>query len=998
MQNQSVFDTLISNLLGEDNCNGLVMLLKAYGSINEETDKTINSKEQMQKFLTFFKEIVVNYFVLVLMNPDLFPDMVPQSDEEGLDLSAWRFVQILERGFPSDFLSQINQKISEDDPEQFEELWEKTLIWFFNRFKQINVMGSAKSMADTFINLISDQRIAKKALDLKHFPWIPGPGGINLKGGFGSCTGDNLEQYSPLGALFSTSLFPVSINLKADAKWTDMMSKIKDDLHSAKSAASFDKSAKKYQEIQYKYANSLWACVKQLLKCKEHGAKEDVLRWLAASIMSNDHRTKLGHSLVSNSVKKISNISSDALWYNTLLVLLELCKPFLKPGDKKLEKIDETYIPSEKRIGLSGETAICAKVEEEEKDEQMIDSAFADEEESKESGPLSSKLHYPKEYGTITEFYFMLAETIHYGFIPIIKRGEDVDKLFKRLLEEKDSIGQTHPEYHQMKLEFENMHRFKILYQITLFNRPLIKEVNNFFKVQFEMIKKWGKFDAKKCQLAQDPPSLILRMLPEHFLTDMSDLYQYLFRNDNHAISYFLPEDAIAIFEMAVVIIRSPKAVTNPYIGAKFIEVLSMFTFFEKDVNWLPHFAESEILVENLMEALIQFYVEIEFSGSSGSMYYEKFHYRLDCGSIFKRFWKLKIFKEKFQEMVGSEQMERFINCLLNDTNHWLEEGLSLLGSIKNYETKVGRGQFPKEDEVKAHEKDEGVCKANFQLANECIWIVKQISDWARESFNNEVFTSRMATSLNFVMNKITGPHCIELKVNKPSKYKFVPINLLCDLTHIYSNLSSIDMFVKAVISNDMFKMENSMKAHRILKKNRKYEESLRINEFIKLVTETSASQEQNGDEKLFDEAPDDFLCPIAYCFMRDPVRLPSSGNTVDRSTIKRILLDDEHDPFNRAPLKYAQVEDDTEMRERIQNWINQKRNGQETDEEKREKLEAQMPPMKIHEEPDSNMSVEKSSKENQEQEMDYENLTEEQQMKLAMEMSMKDISEHTFK
>ena len=128
MQNQSVFDTLISNLLGEDNCNGLVMLLKAYGSINEETDKTINSKEQMQKFLTFFKEIVVNYFVLVLMNPDLFPDMVPQSDEEGLDLSAWRFVQILERGFPSDFLSQINQKMSEDDPEQFEELWEKTLI------------------------------------------------------------------------------------------------------------------------------------------------------------------------------------------------------------------------------------------------------------------------------------------------------------------------------------------------------------------------------------------------------------------------------------------------------------------------------------------------------------------------------------------------------------------------------------------------------------------------------------------------------------------------------------------------------------------------------------------------------------------------------------------------------------------------------------------------------------------------------------------------------
>ena len=41
---------------------------------------------------------------------------------------------------------------------------------------------------------------------------------------------------------------------------------------------------------------------------------------------------------------------------------------------------------------------------------------------------------------------------------------------------------------------------------------------------------------------------------------------------------------------------------------------------------------------------------------------------------------------------------------------------------------------------------------------------------------------------------------------------------------------------------------------------------------------------------------------------MRDPVRLPSSGVTVDRTTITRHLLSDQSDPFNRSPLTADQL------------------------------------------------------------------------------------------
>lgn len=44
------------------------------------------------------------------------------------------------------------------------------------------------------------------------------------------------------------------------------------------------------------------------------------------------------------------------------------------------------------------------------------------------------------------------------------------------------------------------------------------------------------------------------------------------------------------------------------------------------------------------------------------------------------------------------------------------------------------------------------------------------------------------------------------------------------------------------------------------------------------------------------------------FTLMRDPVQLPTSHVIVDRSTIVAHLLNDPHDPFNRAPLELDQV------------------------------------------------------------------------------------------
>lgn len=71
---------------------------------------------------------------------------------------------------------------------------------------------------------------------------------------------------------------------------------------------------------------------------------------------------------------------------------------------------------------------------------------------------------------------------------------------------------------------------------------------------------------------------------------------------------------------------------------------------------------------------------------------------------------------------------------------------------------------------------------------------------------------------------------------------------------------------------------------------------------------------------------PDEFLDPLMFTVMEDPVILPSSKISIDRSTIKAHLLSDATDPFNRVPLKLEDVQDDIDLKAKISAFKLQKK------------------------------------------------------------------------
>lgn len=69
------------------------------------------------------------------------------------------------------------------------------------------------------------------------------------------------------------------------------------------------------------------------------------------------------------------------------------------------------------------------------------------------------------------------------------------------------------------------------------------------------------------------------------------------------------------------------------------------------------------------------------------------------------------------------------------------------------------------------------------------------------------------------------------------------------------------------------------------------------------------------------DGIPEEFVDPIMMTPMTEPVVLPDSKATIDRSTAIRHLLASPTDPFTRTPLSLEDLQEDLLLRARIADW-----------------------------------------------------------------------------
>ncbi|QEL63171.1 hypothetical protein CJJ09_005367 [Candidozyma auris] len=323
----------------------------------------------------------------------------------------------------------------------------------------------------------------------------------------------------------------------------------------------------------------------------------------------------------------------------------------------------------------------------------------------------------------------------------------------------------------------------------------------------------------------------------------------------------------------------------------------------------------------------------IEKTGAS-SQFYDKFNSRFYISMIIEELWHNDHYRKQLTDYSrhNVDFFIRFIARMLNDTTFLIDEAFNSLNAIHNMQVELrsreagsegNTDEFGSTEELQSNlSTEESKAKSYMGLANQTMKLFKLFTKQVPEGFTIGELVDRLAGMMDYNLALLVGPKCSTLKVKEPEKYDFDPKKTLADICEVYANLSGESKFKQAVARDGRsFDVKYFEKAKKILTTKTTVDDAL-INTFYSFGL--AADQERvalEQEEMELGEVPDELLDPLMFTLMEDPVILPSSRVTIDRSTVKAHLLSDPTDPFNRMPLKLEDVIDDVEMQEKVRQF-----------------------------------------------------------------------------
>ncbi|RWA09136.1 hypothetical protein EKO27_g5965 [Xylaria grammica] len=644
-------------------------------------------------------------------------------------------------------------------------------------------------------------------------------------------------------------------------------------------------------------------------------AKNSTLDWFAFGLNSNHKRRALQ--------VKATEVASDGFMVNVTAVLDKLCEPFMDATFSKINKVDLDYLRRTPRVDMSDETKLNA--------DQATSDAF-----------YNNKVEGSSNF--ISEVFFLTLAAHHYGLGATNSKLKDIDKdikyvekIIKQMEEELPKV-QNNPlraavvkQHIQTAVNtVEKYICLKHAIQAVVLDQSMQTLSLQFMRyVAVWLLRTASKTDYKpggqiSLPLSTDRPPAF-SCLPEYALQDVVENFKFVFR--------FLPNILMSatgdeIITLCITFLRSSEYIKNPYLKSSLVTLLFSGTW---PMYHLSRGVLGDSLIgsgfanEHLLHSLMKFYIECEHSGVS-SAFYDKFNIRYEIFQVIKTIWPNNVYKEKLsrESRVNRQFFVQFVNLLLNDATYLLDEALTKLVKIHDYQKQLqNQGLSPEDrDKVKTDlEQAEQQCQSWMQLVNDTMGMMKLFTETLRDSFTMPEIVVRLAGMLNYNLESLVGPKRGQLKVEDAKKYHFDPKTLLSDFIDVYLNLGPKPDFVRAVASDGRsYKPTNFEAAAQLLQNSlgKPPETVVAWNDLRKRVAE--AKKELDQAELDLGEIPPEFEDPIMGDLMTDPVILPSR-HIMDRSTIVQQLLSTPKDPFSNVQMTIDDVVPADDLRKQIEAW-----------------------------------------------------------------------------
>jgi ubiquitin conjugation factor E4 B len=617
-------------------------------------------------------------------------------------------------------------------------------------------------------------------------------------------------------------------------------------------------------------------------------------------------------------------VSSDGFMVNVTNVLDQLCEPFMDARFSKIDRIHIDYLRRNPRVDISDETKINA-------DQKTADNFY------------NQKVEGTNNF--ISEVFFLTVASHHYGAEAAQTRMSTLSKTVKRM--EKDLQGfeadrhkyANDPRYlarfdaHVAKIKRTIDETWSTIHATT---GVLLDDLTQARSMQFmRYVIVWLLRLASNQNVPQEQLNLPLQSqqpdaftaLPEYFLEDIVDNFKFITQNIPHIIT---PQQCDEIIQICITFLRNTEYVKNPGVKSGLVTIL----FY--GVQPFHHHARgvlgdlllgSPFAHKHLLHGLMKFYIEAESTGFS-SQFYDKFNIRYEIFQVIKAIWPNTMYRDNMRKeaAVDTDFFVQFVNMIINDATYVLDELLSSFTKIHDLQREL-EGWPESDDEARKEKVDllednKGKAKSYMGLTRESMATLTLFTEALSASFTMPEIVQRLADMLDYNLDTMVGPKSSNLIVKDPEQFGWNPTQLLSDIMTVFINLSGQPSFAQAIARDGRsYKPANFLKAVEIMKRKTPMspDQLAAWHTLSERVAAAKAAEEEEEDD--LGEVPDEFLDPLMADLMDDPVVLPTSKITINRSTIRSHLLSVAHDPFNRAPLKIEDVIPDTELKAKIDAW-----------------------------------------------------------------------------
>ncbi|KLO08673.1 hypothetical protein SCHPADRAFT_908469 [Schizopora paradoxa] len=692
-----------------------------------------------------------------------------------------------------------------------------------------------------------------------------------------------------------------------------------------KSAANIESSYASLRGTMKSLQSALFRIFDRILRASPQ-SREFVLQYFSRVISLNIRRAGMQVDF--------NTVASDSFMTNVLAVLLRFAEPFMDATYSKLDRVDPLYLAKSSRVEVKDETRIKADGEEVSTWMKEVQAA---------GGPSPT---------FISDIFYLTSAVNHYGlnrtlqtYEELHKHLDDLKRHLEFMTESLNSLTPTNSLYartqHAIKQtndEIAKIHSEQFAFQTQLLDPEFIFRQIGFTNfVEAWLLRmvdpsKRHPSPAVEVPLPRDVP-IAFRMLPEYFIEDIVDFLLFLMRTSPMSFDLTGKTELIT---WALTFLRSSWYIKNPFLKAKINETIfyGCLQYGPERIGVLGQVLNSHpFALKHLMPALMSFYIEVEQTGAS-SQFYDKFNARRNIAWILKVIWDNPTHRQALKdEAKNSDKFVRFVNLMINDVTYLMDESLSELTQISHIQHEMDTPAWNTQTLQHRREREgtlrslERHASGFTTLGRSTVELLKIFTKETKAPFMTPEIVDRLAAMLDYNLDALVGPKCTDLIVKDKEKFKFDPRALLSDILQVYLNLSDQGEFVRGVANDGRsYKKELFEKAAGIARRTgmKTEDEIEQLRLFVVKVEETRATMEAEED---LGEVPDEFLDPLMYTLMRDPVTLPSSKVVIDRSTIKAHLLSDTKDPFNRSPMSIEDVVPNPELKARIDEFLAGRRN-----------------------------------------------------------------------